>query len=204
MNLKQATIASVVAVVCSITLIKLTAKQPPARVPISGIEIAINDPPPKEEFIIPEEPDIILEDVIDVHCIALAIYGEARGETAEGMEWVAWVVKNRSHARNLRICDVLLQHRQFEPFRKGTELRRLAMEAKQGIITFPRMNNRWIQNKIHQIADDVYNASSDPTKGATHFWAPVAQKALDRNPPKWSSRLVYLRKVGNHRFYKFG
>lgn len=166
------------------------------KIPITPENIAEN------QLLIPKEPDVDLEEIKEQHCLALAIYGEARGETAEGMEWVAWVVKNRAQTRDLHICDVILQPYQFEAFRKGTELRRLVQETKKGEITFPRMNNKWVQNKIHQIAEQVHQNQKDPTGGATHFWAPQAQALLGRNPPSWSDKLTFIRMAGNHRFYK--
>lgn len=168
------------------------------EIPLKPAEIA------KNQLEIPEEPDFLLEDMKEQHCLALAIYGEARGETAEGMEWVAWVVKNRAEKRNLHVCEVLLQRFQFEAFKKGSKLRRLAKETLDGELTFPRMNNKWVQNKIHQIAEKVHSSDEDPTSGATHFWAPKAQALLGRNPPAWSSQLTYIRMAGNHRFYRQG
>lgn len=156
---------------------------------------------PDEQLEIPEEPDIILDEIRQIHCIALAIYGEARGETAQGMEWVAWVVKNRAETRGISMCEVLLQPYQFESFNKKSQLRPLVKGAIDGEITFPRMNNAWIQRKIHQIAQQVYHSGNDPTKTATHFWAPKLQYARGHTAPRWSNRLTYVGTVGNHKFY---
>ena len=41
---------------------------------------------------------------------------------------------------------------------------------------------------------------SDPTGGATHFFAPVAQHALGRDAAGWASGTP-LAEIGGHRFY---
>lgn len=192
-------------IIVAITIIVLCiAKYELSTLEVTPVKVQIPPPVqpiPDQELEIPEEPDIILEEVRQIHCIALAIYGEARGETAEGMEWVAWVVKNRATIRGITPCEVLLQPYQFEAFNLKSKLRPLVNGAIDGEITFPRMNNRWIQRKIHNIAEEVYYSTQDPTKIATHFWAPTLQTSLGRQAPKWSKRLRYIRTVGNHKFY---
>jgi N-acetylmuramoyl-L-alanine amidase len=153
----------------------------------------------------PFGPGINLFDARDKHCLAIAVYGEARGETTESMVAVAWVILNRTNSRHYpnTVCDVVLQSYQFESLGKGTILRDIANEANSGTMVFPTMNNQRLLDKIYDIADAVfYSISNDPTKGSTHFWSPIAQSALGRVPPNWAEQLAYQGEVGNHRFYR--
>lgn len=139
------------------------------------------------------------------HCLALALYGEARGETAESMEAVAWVIINRTNSIKFpnTVCGVVLQRSQFESLGPNTFLRFLAIESQNGTMAFPEMNNAWLANKLQHIAERVfYGLEQDPTVGATHFWSPTVQFALGRTAPKWSEHLAYKRDVGNHKFYR--
>ena len=183
------------------TVPKSVINMPHLKIPTSTGLVVI-EPVEKKQ---PDEPDLIVQDLIDQHCLALTIYGEARGETAEGMAAVAWVVMTRVKRRQSDPCTEVLRRNQFEAFKKGSRLRKLAIEAQDGELTFPSMNNRWIQNKINQIAHQVYTESiPDPTNGATHFFAPKAQKLLGRKAPYWSQKLTYMKTAGNHKFYKEG
>ena len=48
-----------------------------------------------------------------IHCVATAIYGEARGESETGKRAVAHVIYNRAKHRKLTPCQVIRQKGQF-------------------------------------------------------------------------------------------
>jgi len=146
-------------------------------------------------------------DVVELerHCLELTLYGEARGETDDGITAVAWVIINRTNSRRYpdTVCDVVLQSHQFESLRKTSILRKMVINAKYGIIASPNINNEQISSTIRTISKLVYNGRiSDPTSGATHFWSPTIQMALGRKAPTWSEKLEYKLDLGNHRFYR--
>jgi spore germination cell wall hydrolase CwlJ-like protein len=47
-------------------------------------------------------------------CVALAVYGEARGESFHGKALVARVIQNRARLLNKSLCDVVSASRQFQ------------------------------------------------------------------------------------------
>lgn len=144
-------------------------------------------------------------DDMQINCIALAIYGEARGETAEGMVGVAYVIMNRTLSDNPMFadtpCEVVLQKYQFESVRGA--LKSMVYATLDGDAQFPFMHNKWLSRKIRTIARDVYYYQlPDPTNYATHFWAPKLQYALGRDKPEWSTRLRQVATLGDHIYHE--
>jgi spore germination cell wall hydrolase CwlJ-like protein len=95
-----------------------------------------------------------------MHCVAQAVYSEARAESATGQRAVAHVIMNRSKNRNYpnSYCQVVKQRGQFK-YRTGS-------------------GPQW-----ERIKKLLYNLGSDPTNGALYFKAKYARV-------KWSYRLV--------------
>lgn len=151
-------------------------------------------------------PSEHMQEVADRQCLALTIYGEARAETAESMAAVAHAVMNRVKSSRYpdSVCDVVLQRYQYEPMASGTKLRQMAINARDiKSLDFPKMSNQWLKNKIFDIAHNVYDGNlPDKTKGATHFYAPKAQKALGRKPPHFASVYPLKATIGGHKFYR--
>jgi len=85
-----------------------------------------------------EEP----EKKSEITCMALAIYYEARGESARGKRAVGEVMINRTKSGRFpsTVCDVLLQHRQFSFVRNG-------------VVREPTHNGAWTQSI--QVASEV-------------------------------------------------
>ncbi len=54
----------------------------------------------------------------EIHCVAQAVYAEARGESFDGKRAVAHVINNRSKKRGIGYCKVIRQAGQFK-FRTG-------------------------------------------------------------------------------------
>lgn len=110
-------------------------------------------------------------------CLALTVFHESRGEPLKGQYAVAEVVMNRSVNRNLDVCDVVYERKQFSNATKW----RIPSEKDQS----------W--NRALFIAQDVLgsNNATNYTNGATYFR--VASLA-----PKNKQVL----RIGNHVFYK--
>lgn len=148
---------------------------------------------------------LLFEDEMQINCIALAIYGEARGETQESMTAVAYVIMNRVLSDNRRFpgtpCNVVLQSYQFESV-KGA-LKSMVDATVLGDFQFPFMKNQWISRKIRAVARDVfYYQVPDPTNFATHFWSPTLQFALGRKAPTWSTEYPIVARVGGHIYHE--
>lgn len=143
------------------------------------------------------------DDRLQLACIALTIYGENRGQGLDGLA-VANVVMNRVYDSRYPStpCEVVLQRNQIEPLGKGKRLRKYAELALHGTVVIPDAIDPIEWARLKRIASQAYySIEPDPTKGATHFWSPTAQRALGRNAPRWSRKLTHVASVGNHRYY---
>ena len=131
----------------------------------------------------------------DVHCLALNIYFEARGEPIEGQYAVADVVINRTESayHPNTICEVIFFG--LENPRTGRiyscafawTCDRMQYQEPQDLKAFRR---------AIRIAEEVL---FDPNytmviPDATHFHA-------DWMTPWWSVRMENLTSIGNHKFY---
>jgi spore germination cell wall hydrolase CwlJ-like protein len=116
-------------------------------------------------------------------CLAYAVYFEAQGETRLGQLAVAQVVLNRLRvpAYPKTICRVLADRGQF-PWTTGDLTIRDAA----------RFRIAW-SVALHMMA----GIFTDPTRGATHFYAPARVGA-----PAWATPEAYLITIGGHRFFR--
>ena len=117
----------------------------------------------------------------DLHCLALNIYHEARGESVKGQLAIAIVTLNRVksiHYPN-SICKVVWQSRQFSWTRNPQPVRDL---------------DAW--TFAVAVAVSAIKGTDLPLlKKATHYHA-------DYIRPGWSKRLKRVKKIGSHIFYK--
>jgi len=132
---------------------------------------------------------------IRLRILADTLYLEARGESQQGQEWVAWVIKNRA-ASNMEfwggndIRNVCLHPRQFECW-NGRNSPLVPEELK------PEEKEAWKLAK--EIAETVINASleDDPTGGCDHYNNPSKE-----GYPDWTENCEKVEKIGAHQFYK--
>jgi len=124
-----------------------------------------------------------------LHCLALNIYHEARGESDSGKIAVAHVVMNRvkSHRFPNSICKVVMQ---------GGEKRRFRCQFSwhcDGRSDVPGDRRAWRKSK--HLAEKVYTGQiQDPTEGALWYHADYAR-------PYWRVAFNQGPKIGHHIFY---
>ena len=124
------------------------------------------------------------------HCLAIAIYFEARGEPARGQAAVAEVVLNRVASPHYpdTICDVVYQN---EHRRNACQFS-FACDGKPETIS---ENKAWALAK--QIAADVIAGRRRVTEvaGATSYHARYVS-------PYWAASMRRLARIGQHIFYQ--
>ena len=125
------------------------------------------------------------------HCLAEAIYFEARSESKKAQEAVAEVVMNRVDSRRYpnTVCEVINQ---------GASRKHRCQFSYNcdGIPEAIHEQRAW--KRAQEIAKDMVSATARPlTKGATHYHTTAVS-------PYWSKRLVRTAKYGAHIFYKRG
>jgi spore germination cell wall hydrolase CwlJ-like protein len=127
---------------------------------------------------------------LELHCLALNIYHEARGEPDKGKRAVGHVVMNRvtDHRFPRSVCQVV---------RQGGERRRHRCQFSwwcDGRSDQPRNKSAW-DASIEIAREIIAGQSADPTGGALWYHAdyvsPYWRKAFKRGP-----------KIGTHIFYQ--
>jgi spore germination cell wall hydrolase CwlJ-like protein len=119
----------------------------------------------------------------ETYCLALNLYHEARGTSADGLEAVGHVTLNRVRSPHFpgSVCGVVWQRAQFTWTRYP--LTRL----------IPREDAAWRRclSLAHRLLTDP---PADITRGATHFYAPRAVN------PAWAKRARKHGSFGGHAF----
>ena len=96
------------------------------------------------------------------HCLALALYWEARGETDAGMIAVGWTILNRVASPDFpdTPCKVIYQGGEKPPCQFSWWC--------DGKSDKPRSQKSWVKARL-VAADLLTNPPSDPTKGALFY-----------------------------------
>jgi hypothetical protein len=123
--------------------------------------------------------------------IVRTVLGEAEDQSLLGQAAVAHVILNRLAAGKYGETPSKIVHApgQFE-----------AWKRRRGEIEAYNPRSLKYQNTDSIVDDVLSGAIPDPTGGATHYFAPVAQKDLGRQPPAFS-RTPMTAQIGAHNFY---
>lgn len=136
----------------------------------------------------PQQPQAANISPRDFDIMVRTVAGEAGAEPPEGQQAVAAVILNRARAQGKTPSEIALAPGQFEAWqRRKAELERMDPNSPE------------YQRIAQTLAPLLSGQASDPTGGATHFYAPDLQAKLGRQPPSWANGPGLP--IGNHRFY---
>lgn len=133
-------------------------------------------------------------------CLAVTIYGEARGESQKGKIAVAYTILNR--AVNRTLCQVALAPKQYSIFNDNPRLRAAATNLHIQPDQKNIIDQRSWQQSLQVAKMVLNNFVIDPTHGATHYLAPGLMKVKHYRYPKWSKQYKLVAVIDGHKFYK--
>ncbi len=126
----------------------------------------------------------------DTGILARTVFGEARGEPADGKLAVAWVVLNRFRSgqwfAGRTITATCLMAKQFSCWNDGDPNRAALLEVDLGSRVFTEC--------VYVATGAMTGHLADPVDGATHY------HAVDVHP-LWSHGHTSVETIGRHVFY---
>jgi spore germination cell wall hydrolase CwlJ-like protein len=122
------------------------------------------------------------------HCLALALYWEARGESRRGMVAVGWTILNRARSRHFpgTPCAVVYQGGEKRPCQFSWWC--------DGKSDRPRDRNSWIRARVIA-ANLLVDPPPDPTGGALFYHSSSIKVP-------WKRKRIRTTRIGNHIFYR--
>lgn len=132
--------------------------------------------------------------------LARTMYGEARGEGARGLEAVAHVVLNRVDAHRWWGDDVVavcLKPWQFSCWNATDPNRRKLLTLSAADPVYAQAFGTATRLLELQDRDHAARLRSDPTEGATHYYAPALVKR-----PAWAAGRAPCARIGGHDFFR--
>lgn len=122
------------------------------------------------------------------HCLALALYWEARGESRLGMVAVGWTILNRTRSRDFPAtpCAVVFEGGEYPPCQFSWWC--------DGKSDRPRDRSSWIRAQV-VAAELLTKPPPDPTHGALFFHS----TSID---VPWARPRKRTARIGNHVFYR--
>ena len=170
--------------------------------------------PPEEEYDEVSIPDV---DPDELHCLALNIYHEGRGESEVGKLAIAHTTLNRVKIGKPRfrnnICDVVYQGKHWKtgngkriPLKNKCEFSwycdgksdKINLTDGRGNI-IPLNVQSWTESNEIAFAA-ITGQTVDPTNGADHYYNPE----LVRRVPKFAKVYKLVASVDNHVFHSSG
>jgi spore germination cell wall hydrolase CwlJ-like protein len=132
----------------------------------------------------------------DRDILARTLWGEARGEGQMGQIAVAWTIRNRVNDGKAKswwgegYAGVCLAPSQFSCWNKN--------DPNYPFLSGISQIHAGELSRCRKAADAVVDGVvSDPTGGATHYYAASMRKA-----PAWADRAKQTALIGNHLFFK--
>jgi N-acetylmuramoyl-L-alanine amidase len=122
------------------------------------------------------------------HCLALALYWEARGESRRGMVAVGWTILNRTQSQHFPAtpCGVIYQGGERPPCQFSWWC--------DGKSDRPRDRGSWVQARVIA-AELLVDPPPDPTGRALFYHS-------TRIGVPWTRRRIRTARIGNHIFYR--
>lgn len=133
--------------------------------------------------------------------LAMLLWGECRGESADGKRAVANVVRNRvllSPKYGDGWVRVMLRPFQFSCFLTADpNASKLLRPTEHGSL------ETW--QECGEVAEQVFGGTQpDPTNGATHYCTIAAPRLTHVWPPAWTWAMQARGTVGAHAFFREG
>ena len=127
----------------------------------------------------------------DRHCLVVAVYKEARGESYKGKLGVAEVIRNRVGRSDFKpsICGVVKQRGQF-PWYNGYR----SLQIKPGQLKQPQDKRSYAEaNKA--VVEALQG--SNVTHGSLYF---VHRRVVKKQ--RWLKKMKFQVRIGSHVYYK--
>lgn len=143
----------------------------------------------------PEDANVF-NDLDDKQALAIAIYGEARGESTEGKIAVGWTIVNRSKADSWfgkTIKEVIYKRNQFSCLNSNDpnyeRLKKIALNFNKSL------SDKALAS-CYTIAKGILNGVIESNVGnATHYHTTKIK-------PFWADKCTFIAKIDNHKFYR--
>ena len=142
----------------------------------------------------------LAEEVRQQKCLAVMIYGEARGESIKGKIAVAYTAANRAIKKP--VCKVVLAPKQYSIFNDNDALKSAAMSAHLEPTQKNSIDQKSWEESLSVAHAVMSKTVKDPTNGASHYLAPSLMKKLNYKYPKWSKVFKVTAVIDNHKFFK--
>lgn len=146
--------------------------------------------------------DEIRVSLSDTQCLALTIYGEARGESVEGRIAVGCVVRNRMAAQQKPARRICLADQQFSCWNRGIDTNHQRMLAVAELLLQPDrpLSDPLLKESLFLAQGLIGGALTDNTEGATHY---LTTRLYESNgAPTWAQKLQPTLVIGRHTFLR--
>ncbi len=127
---------------------------------------------------------------LDIDRAVRTTWAESSRKSEDETKAIAGVIVNRAKKAGTNIGSEVLKKGQFEPWGNP--------QARQRMLSLSPHSEEY--QRIKKMIMPVLEGKEDPSGGATYFYAPKAQRALGRRPPKWDDGSG--EDIGETRFFR--
>jgi hypothetical protein len=146
------------------------------------------------------EDRAIFEKLNDLECLALTIYGEARGESHEGQCAVAFVIINRSRKWHKTIREVCYQKNQFSCYNSNDvqyeKLKVMAINFDQFLAVNEKLR------KAYDVAFMCMNGPNESIVDDALYYRVINYKNKWFDTSIREGKLIKVCEIQNHEFFK--
>lgn len=136
--------------------------------------------------------------------LLLAVWREARDQSAEAQLGVAWVIRNRVNRQGrfgATYAEVILKPYQFSSFHGPTKDKEGKLVLDANAVKFPLPASDPSFGSCLLAAKRAYDGdSNDPTMGSQFYY----DDSMAANPPSWSKVYKPTVKIGALNFFREG